>query len=97
MDEVERVARAMLVRRYDGVTYDVWAWAKEETRREYLADARAAIAAMQKPGYVLVPVEPSEAMLAAADATGALDNGVLVVSDISLATAYRAMIEESQK
>ncbi len=70
MEIEEAMARAMQDRyerespwKGDGTTWDEL---EEHTRQGWLEDARAALRALSEQGYAVVPVEPTEAMVAAA-------------------------------
>lgn len=69
---IETVARAVLTARYnldnDRLNTNIsWDTIDETTRGRYLDQARAALAAIEASGHVVVPKGPTEEMLGAAD------------------------------
>lgn len=102
--EIERAARAMHAHECARAGLDEdeievrWRGLGSLERRDYIDLAQAALAALQPaPGMVMVPVEPTEEMLAKGnEAVGiflwdndALDNG-------AAKSCYRAMIQASK-
>jgi hypothetical protein len=92
---VEAMARAVWLRHYPASPGSLaekvvvpWENASPASRREYILDAQAALAAQRAMGMVLVPVEPSQ------EAVDAI--GEAVDEYKSCAYIYRAMIAAAQ-
>ena len=91
-ERIERAARAIYEGR-NGKGCKPWSLQTKAHKEPYLHDAKAALAA-GIGGDVVVPREPTQAMIDAALALDAVSHGVLVPA--SPADAYDAMISAAE-
>jgi hypothetical protein len=87
MDLVEKIAMALRADRYPD---DPWETAGERDREDYRGHARAVLSCIEEEGMVVVPREPTPAMIDAREVPGVLEG-----SDIRL--VWLAMLAAAPK